>query len=111
MAIHRLARDAGARTTGERRREDRALIWSDVSASIRLRPVADKPLQRKLIATAVLVVIGCIGWLVPLTSHDARATIGFSIAPFFRSAGVTAWRILPFGIALQILGMLPRRRR
>ena len=71
----------------------------------------DRLVRRKVIAAAVLVIIGCIGWLVPLTSHDAPATIGFSIAPFFRGAGITVWRILPFGIALQILGVLPRRRR
>lgn len=72
--------------------------------------MADKNFRRKLIAAAALVVIGCIGWFVPMASHDAPATIGFSIAPFFRGAGVTAGRILPFGIAMQTLGMLPRRR-
>jgi hypothetical protein len=37
--------------------------------------VADRLFRRKLIAAIALIAIGCIGWLVPLASHDAPATI------------------------------------
>lgn len=67
--------------------------------------------HRKVAAAIALVAFGCIGWFVPLASHDAPTTIGFSIAPFFRSAGVTLWRVAPFGFALGVLGISARRRR
>ena len=63
----------------------------------------------KAFAIVTLLGVGLLGWAVPLTEPNVGAPQGFSIAPFFWAAGVTVWRIVPFGIVLVIA--TPRRRR
>jgi hypothetical protein len=66
--------------------------------------------RSKAIAITTLIVIGSIGWLVPLGHGAPSHATGFSVAPFFWGAGVTLWRLAPFAIALAILRVSPKRR-
>jgi hypothetical protein len=63
----------------------------------------------KAFVIVVLLAVGCLGWAVPLSDTNSGPAQGFSIAPLLRAAGVTLWRLLPFGIVIAMAS--PRRRR
>ena len=64
----------------------------------------------KAFAIVVLILVGALGWAVPLWPEGDSPQQGFSIASFFWAAGVTLWRIAPFGMALAIAAARQRKR-
>ena len=63
----------------------------------------------KAFAVVTLVAVGVLGWAVPISSTNSETMQGFSMTPFFWAAGVTLWRVAPFGLAILIARLRPPR--